>query len=200
MGSGAGICGSRSLRSTWPLAIVLAAILATFLASTASAKMPYFSVELSPDAPVADQPILVVVRLWEDADHTVLAPYRMGDVLDDLLVVRPAAGRGPDIPVTLRLGDANRYEGSVTLPAGDWSLVAFPDRTGWGTAGVPVGYPDTIPLNVRAAPSEQSAFVSPFVAAAAALLAVTLVAIALRVPPLGRISRRPASTRPSTGP
>lgn len=152
----------------------LAAILVLSFAATVSAKTPYFTVEISPAAPIADEPILVVVRTWADADHTIPARFDAVETMDGLLVIRAAGGGTPDIAVPLRLGETARFEGSVILPAGDWTLVAFPDRTGWSTAEVPAGYPDTITITVRGPSPTLPEFVMPLVAVAAVLVALAL--------------------------
>jgi hypothetical protein len=160
---------ARLLRATG-----LAAIIALSVAAAVSAKTPYFTVEITPAAPVADEPTLVVVRTWEDADHTIPARFDALEAMDGLLVFRATGGGAPDIPVPLRLRERDRFEGSVTLPAGDWTLVAFPDRTGWSTAEVPAGYPDTVALTVREPGPDLPAFVIPLVAVAAVLVALAL--------------------------
>lgn len=160
---------ARLLRATG-----LAAIIALSVAAAVSAKTPYFTVEITPAAPVADEPTLVVVRTWEDADHTIPARFDALEAMDGLLVFRATGGGAPDIPVPLRLRERDRFEGSVTLPAGDWTLVAFPDRTGWSTAEVPAGYPNTVALTVREPGPDLPAFVIPLVAVAAVLVALAL--------------------------
>jgi hypothetical protein len=160
---------ARLLRAT-----CFAAVIALSVAAAVSAKTPYFTVEITPAAPVADEPILVVVRTWDDADHTIPAHFDAVEAMDGLLVVRAAGGGAPDIPVTLRLREPDRFEGSVTLPAGDWTLVAFPDRTGWSTAEVPAGYPNTVALTVREPGPDLPAFAIPLVAVAAVLVALAL--------------------------
>ena len=117
--------------------------------------MPYFTVETSPAEPRPNEPILVVVRFWADAEHTQTggsedwsrAFAAAVKQLDDLLVVRRAGS--PDIPVHLTQVQADRFEGRITLPAGDWTLVAFPDRSDFPLGAVTAGYPDTIGLTVR---------------------------------------------------
>jgi hypothetical protein len=134
---------ARFLRAT-----VLAAIVALTTAGLASAKMPFFTVEIVPEAPIADEPVLVVVRMWADANHTSPAGWDLGRTMTDLVVFRSTDGND-SVPVRLYLVEPDRYEARVVLPAGDWTLVAFPDRSGWATPEVPAGYPDTIALTVR---------------------------------------------------
>jgi len=97
------------------------------------------------------------------------------DAMDGLLIVRSAGGGAPDIPVKLRLREPDRFEGSVTLPVGEWILVAFPDRTGWSTSEVPAGYPDTVLLTVRESGPNLPAFVIPLIVVAAVLAALALL-------------------------
>lgn len=175
---------ARLLRATG-----IAVVIALSVAAAVSAKTPYFTVEITPAAPIADEPMLVVVRTWEDADHTIPARFDALAAMEGLLVVRAAGGGAPDIPVPLRLREPDRFEGSVTLPAGDWTLVAFPDRTGWPTVEVSAGYPDTIALTVREPGPDLPTLVIPLVAAAA-----VLVALALRLRP--RLASRLSVLRP----
>lgn len=134
---------------------LLAAFLWLALASGTLAKMPYFTVETSPADPPPNEPILLVARTWANAEHTVPGASEEWSrafsaavtELNDLLVVRGAGS--PDIPVHLTQVDVDRFEGTITLPAGDWTLVAFPVRAGWPSSEVPAGYPDKIRLVVR---------------------------------------------------
>lgn len=166
----------------------LACVVTLSIVPAASAKMPYFTVEVAPPEPVAGQPIQVVVRLWQDADHTIPAPFEsVPAVMDDLLVLRAAGDRAPDIPVPLRLSQLDyRFEGSVSLPAGAWTLVAFPDRSGWATSEVPAGYPDTIALTVREPGPTLPAFL--ILVAIAALLVALALGLLLRLRRVGRRS------------
>jgi hypothetical protein len=118
------------------------------------AKVPYFTIETSPAEPRANEPIVVTVRTWADAAHSV--PTTSADAtidltasLDSLLVVRRAGSS--DIPIHLVEVETSRFAATITLPAGDWTLIAFPDRSGWSDPAVPAGYPDAIPLAVREA-------------------------------------------------
>jgi hypothetical protein len=149
-------------------AVALAAIIAGSGADPVVAKIPYFTVDIKPTAPVAGEPIRVVVRFWADADHTSAAPFDWETTMDDLLVFRPERG-GPGVAVPLQMREPGRFEATVTLEAGDWTLVAFPDRTGWATAQIPEGYPDTIPLTVREAALDAWRSVGPFVLVALAI-------------------------------
>jgi len=139
-------------RSTGPVRLLRAAAFASVLAGSfagqVSAKMPYFSVETSPTEPIAGEPIRIVVRFWADAGHTSAAPFEWEPTMDDLLVIRAESG-APEVGVFLQLRQPGRFEATVTLEAGDWTIVAFPDRTGWATPEVPEGYPDAIPIAVR---------------------------------------------------
>ena len=146
----------RSSRSSRLLrAASLAVIFGASVAIPAAAKMPYFSIEVSPAVPLADQPIRIVVRTWVDAAHTHPAGFEAPGAMDGILVIRDARNVNADVPeipdvaVPLRPRAPDLYTGTVTLPAGDWLIVAFPDRTGWGIASVPAGYPDKIALAVQ---------------------------------------------------
>ncbi len=65
-----------------------------------------------------------------------------------LLAIRSAGGGSPDIPVPLEMRAPDQFEGTVTLPAGEWTVITFPNRAGWATAEVPAGYPDAIAIAV----------------------------------------------------
>lgn len=134
---------ARLLRATG-----LATIVALSANSLVLAKMPFFSVEILPAAPTAGEPAVVVVQMWADADHTVPAGWNIGPTMNNLLVIRSSDGK-ESIRVGLTAVDADRYEGTITLPAGRWRLVAFPDRSGWATPEVPAGYADAITFTVR---------------------------------------------------
>ena len=156
------------------LAITIAVAMPLAMAANVSAKMPYFTVEIEPPVPVAGQPFLVIVRTWQDADHAIPAGFDAVEALSGLLVARRPNGDSSDVAIPLVLRGPDRFEASVTLPTGDWTLVAFPNRAGWASPVVPVGYPDTIPLSVRApAPALTG------IAAASVVLAGVLVVIAL---------------------
>jgi hypothetical protein len=127
-----------------------------------TAKMPFFTVEVVPEAPIADEPVLVVVRMWTDENHTVPAAWYLEPTMDSLLVFRSSEGND-SVPVTLHSIEPDRYEAHVTLPAGDWTLVAFPDRSGWSTPEVPSGYPDTIAYSVRERGRDVGGLVLPLI-------------------------------------
>ncbi len=131
-------------------AIGLVVVLILFMAAPAAAKMtPFFTVAIDPAAPVAGQPMVVVVRTWSDAAHTTPAGFDAAATLDGLLVLRPTTGGSADIPIPLRFAAHDEFRATLIVPsAGDWSLVAFPDRTGWGSPNVPAGYVDALHVTV----------------------------------------------------
>jgi hypothetical protein len=157
-----------------------------------SAKVPYFTVEITPAAPTVDEPIVIVVHTWEDRQHTIASPFD-ADVLDGLLVIHAWGGGNADIPIPLRLREPGRFEASVTLPAGDWVVVALPDRTGWAESGLPAGYPDNIRLSVQGPRADLPIFLMLL-----ATVAVAVGGVAFRLGP--RLARRlPDPQRPSPG-
>ena len=164
------------------LAITIAVALTLAMAAGVSAKMPYFSVEVEPAVPVSGQPFLVVVRTWQDADHAIPAGFDAVEALTGLLVARRPNGDSPDVAIPLVLHGPDRFEASVTLPAGTWTLVAFPNRAGWASPVVPVGYPDTIPLSVRDPAPALTALDAALVVLVGVLVVIALV-------------RRPRQTR-----
>lgn len=131
------------------LAITLAVAVPLVTAVSVSAKIPYFTVDVEPAVPISGEPFLVVVRTWQDSGHSIPAGFDAPEVLSGVLVARRQSRDSPDITIPLIRREPDRFEARVTLPAGDWILVAFPDRSGWPSQVVPVGYPDTISLSVR---------------------------------------------------
>ena len=164
--------GRRTVRRLGS-AIAIAAVLCLAATQSVAAKMPYFTVEVEPAAPIAGEPFVVVVRTWEDLEHSRPAGFGAGE-LSGLLVARAANGDSPNVAIPLLLREPDRYEASLILPAGDWTIVAFPDRSGWSSPTVPVGYPDTIPLVVREPGSGQTALVAAFLIVAPVILAIGL--------------------------
>lgn len=164
------------------LALTIAVAMLLAMAATALAKTPYFTVEIEPAVPVSGQPFLVIVRTWQDADHAIPARFDAVEALSGLLVARRPSGDSPDVAIPLVLRGPDRFEASVTLPAGGWTLVAFPNRAGWASPVVPVGYPDTIPLNVR----EPAAALTGFAAVLLVLVGVLVVIALVRRPRLTR--------------
>jgi hypothetical protein len=148
------------------------------VAGPASAKdTPFFTVDMSPQHPVAGEAVVVVVRTWQDVAHTVLEGLEDSAALDQLLVIRRAGGRSPDVPIPLQYAGPGEFHGTAFVPtAGDWTLVAFPDRTGWASPQVPAGYPDSLAFTVRAA-SEGFEFRG----ALAALAVIVIVGTVLNV-------------------
>lgn len=141
--------------------------------------MPYFSVTLEPEHPAVDSATLIVVRLWADVGHTQPASMPV-TTLARLIAIRSDDRSFPDINPALGWNESSgAYEATVIFPAaGSWTLVAFPDRSGWSSPEIQPGYPDTIPIEVLGSAggaSEQS--VSP----AARWEAYTLVALAALV-------------------
>lgn len=156
------------------LAITMAVAMPLAMAGIVSAKTPYFTVEIEPAVPVAGQPFLVIVRTWQDADHVIPAGFDAVEALSGILVARRPDGDSPDVAIPLVLRGPDRFEARVTFPAGNWTLVAVPNRAGWANPVVPVGYPDTIPLRVREPAPALTGF-----AAALLVLGGVLVVIAL---------------------
>ena len=170
---------SRSVRLL--RAAGLAALIALPFAGPVSAKMPYITVEIAPAAPHAGERITVVVRTWEDAQHTIPAGFTAVEGMGGLLIIRPAEGGSPDIQLPLEMRAPDRFEGSVTLAAGDWTLITFPNRAGWATAEVPAGYPDRIAIAV----SGPGPGLLEIVALAVGIAAVILAAVLLLRPRRG---------------
>jgi hypothetical protein len=170
----------------------MAAILSLFAASTVYGKLPYVTVELTPAQPVRGQTVAILVRTWEDTDHTVPAQFSITDALDGLLVLRATDGTSSDIPVPLERASTDVFTGSVTVPLdGAWDLVAFPDRSGWGSPEVPAGYPDKIPITGQ--PST-GALPLELIIAALATFSAAVTLLALRVRTRRTTPHHPATT------
>jgi len=108
------------------------------------------SVTITPANPIAGQPIVIVARMWQDAARSI--PARFAQVVfDRLVVLRSVESGSSDIPISLQYQkDQDEYRATVIIPsAGEWKLVAFPDRSGWSSPQVPPGYPDTISLTIQ---------------------------------------------------
>jgi hypothetical protein len=172
----------RNLARPFLSAIGLVAFLTLSWAAPASAKItPFFTVAIVPVAPVAGQPLVVVVRTWSDAAHTIPAGLDAAEHFDRLLVLRPASGGSADIPIPLRFEAPDEFRATVIAPvAGDWSLIAFPDRTGWGLPEVPPGYPDTLVITVVPASHTDVTLWVVIGLAAASLAAASALAIGRR--------------------
>jgi hypothetical protein len=152
-----------------PAAFVLAATFLAFGVGLAAAKVPYFSVELTPQTPSAGEVITVVVRLWNDPAHTIPADWALpAEVVDDMIAF---VSEDQTIGVDLRAEDGT-YRGSATLPAGSWTMVPFPEGARMSEP-VP-GYQAPIPLTVSAASPSLLALVVGATAAAVAAVAVFL--------------------------
>ncbi|HET8569954.1 MAG TPA: hypothetical protein VFM93_13320 [Candidatus Limnocylindria bacterium] len=141
----------RARRHARTLILILtAAVASASLGGTAWAKIPYFSVDVTPPDPVAGEPVLIVVRFWHDAAHTRPEPFAAGPWIDRLLALR-RVGAEEERAVPLRDDGGGGYRASVTFDGpGEWHLVAFPDRCGWSSPEVPPGYVDRVALTVRA--------------------------------------------------
>jgi hypothetical protein len=125
--------------------LLLGAVAALLLAvGPAAAKIPYFSVEVSPPDRTDGDVVLVTVLMWDVAGHTQPATWWPEPAIAGLLEFRGDAGR---VPVTLHRLNDGTYRAEVTLAAGSWRLVAFP----LGVARTAVsgeGYPTPVSVTV----------------------------------------------------
>lgn len=109
-------------------ACAIAAALAVFVGGPAAAKVSYFSIEVTPPAPTAGEPVTVVVRLWNDPAHTLPADWALPDeVLDEMVAFQ---SEDAEVRVDLWQFEDGSYRGTVTLPAGSWIMMPFPDGVG----------------------------------------------------------------------
>lgn len=108
--------------------VVLGLVAAFLLAvGPAAAKVPYFSVEVSPSDPVEGDAVVVVLRMWDDAAHT--RPPTWTDEFEVELGLLEFRGDSGIVPVTFQRFDEGAYRAEVTLGAGTWQVVPFPQ---WG--------------------------------------------------------------------
>lgn len=158
-------------------ALLLGALAALVLGvGMAVAKFSYFSVELDPPSPQPDQPVTVIVRLWDDAAHTQPATWwPSGEPLEDLLEFRGDGGR---VPVTLTPAGVAEFRAEVVLAEGDWTLVSFPLGRGALLDALPPGYPAPITVTV-ASPTADLALLG-VAAAALSVVAVPTILLARR--------------------
>jgi len=160
-----------SLMRRLPAAFAIAAVFLAFGVGLAAAKVPYFSVEVTPQAPSAGEVITVVVRLWNDPAHTIPAPADWAlpaEVVDEMVAF---VSEDQTIGVDLRAEDGT-YRGSATLPAGSWTMVPFPEGARMSEP-VP-GYQAPIALTVSAASPSMMALVVGAMGAAIAGVAIFL--------------------------
>lgn len=166
-------------------AMGVGACIALFATAPVLAKMPYFNVEITPREPVAGEPILISVRTWQDPAHTVPEPFDVPD-LNGLLVLRSMDDGTSSIGIALDADAPGHFQGKVAVPtAGVWTLVVFPDRSGWSSAETVPGYPDTITLTVR----PETDIVGSILLIGGITAAVTLSGLSLRALRTHRIRR-----------
>jgi hypothetical protein len=152
------------------VATSLAAILIGVIAAPALAKIPYFSVTITPSSPSPGEPITVVVQLWDDPAHTI--PASWAPPAEDMDRIFAFVSGDQQVAVDLTLGQDGSYRGSATLAAGSWTLVPFPDA---GPLNDPMpGFQGPIAISV--ASSEISWLPLGTVASAAALAALVVIA------------------------
>jgi len=168
--------------------LVLGSVMALLLTvGPIAAKIPYFSIEVSPADPVDGEVVVIVVRMWDDAQHTQPASWSPGPTVDGLVEVRGTRDR---VPVTLvRQGDG-AYRAEVTLSAGSWEVVPFPELVdGMAGGALGAGYPRPITVTVGSLAAESAGSAGPGIAAGGAL---GIVAVALLVggPLRRRVQRR----------
>ena len=161
--------------------LVLGSVAALLLAvGPVAAKIPYFTIEVSPADPVDGDVVEIVMHMWDDPGHTQPATWSPGPTLDGLIEIRGPSER---VPVTLVRLDDVTYRAEVTLSAGTWRVVAFPD----GMAGA--GYPLPITVTVGALVADSTGSAGAGIAAGGAL-GIVAVAILVGGPLRRRVQRR----------
>jgi hypothetical protein len=101
---------------------LLTAILFVAAPSATLAKVPWSSVEIEPDAPVAGEQFTVAVQFFADPRHA-----RPVHGMPDRITLE-FHGPGRDVPVTLdRIGDGAYRAAEITLSEASWRLVAAYD-------------------------------------------------------------------------
>lgn len=122
----------------------------------ASAKVPPFTVEASPNDLTAGDVVRLTVRFWDDRAHTDPARWPDLRVFDGLLWARPAGSDTQATPVDLHLVRPGVYRAElpVTSP-GTWILCPWVRRCGAGPSMA--GYPDRIEFAVASSDLDQGA-------------------------------------------
>jgi hypothetical protein len=167
--------------------LLLGSVAALLLAvGPVAAKIPYFSIEVSPADPVDGDVVVIVVRMWDDAQHTQPATWSPGPTVGGLVEVRGSGGR---VPVTLVRLDDVTYRAEVTLSAGTWQVVPFPDLVDGMPNGAAGDYPLPITVTVGSLAADSPSSAALGIAAGGAL---GIVAVALLVggPLRRRMQRR----------
>jgi hypothetical protein len=137
----------RGGRLTTSLLVGTIAVLA--MATPAMAKVPYFTIELEGGPTAPGESLGIIVRMYEDAEHTKPADWLGASVPDVIAVVPEDGGYAESIDVLLEETAPGVYHGSVVIPsAGTWIVRPFPDPDVWGDMGAVEGYPDDIIVQV----------------------------------------------------
>ena len=101
--------------------VLLSMLLVALAPSATLAKVPWSSVEIEPDQPVAGEQFAVSVRFFGDARHS-----RRVDGMPERISLE-LQGPGGDTPVRFdQVGDAT-FSAEITLSEGSWRLVAAHD-------------------------------------------------------------------------
>lgn len=128
--------------------LVLGAIaLLVLIPGVASAKIPPFTVEASPNDPTAGGVVRLTVRFWNDMQHTDPARWPDMRMLGDFLWAHPAGSIEEAIPIDIRLVRPGVYRAELAVSSpGTWILCTWePGCTGGPSMA---GYPDRIELDV----------------------------------------------------
>jgi hypothetical protein len=150
--------------------LVLGSVAAVLLAvGPVAAKIPYFTIDVSPADPVDGDVVVITMHMWDDAGHTQPATWSPGLTLDGLIELRGPSGR---VQLTLVQLDDVTYSAEVTLSAGTWRVVAFPG----GMAGA--GYPQPLTVTVGSLAADSAGSAARGIAAGGAL-GVAAVALLL---------------------
>jgi hypothetical protein len=112
--------GSQSMKLA-RIGLLAVTILVAAPGST-HAKVPWSSVEIEPDDPIAGEPMTVVVRFWADPSHTRPSP-----VLHEPLILEFHGPDGQIVPVAHASTDGSTFNAEVTLTEGTWRLVVDQD-------------------------------------------------------------------------
>ena len=143
----------------------------------ASAKLPYFGLDVHPLDPSVGEPITVTLTCYADRDHVVARSSCFGDhgvmawvhPLDD----EGEIDRSDWIPVLGHPTSSGASRGSITIPEpGAYDVLPLWRR--WGPEHSD-GFPDPIRLEVRGGPG-----IAPIAATLLAVLGMSLVAAARR--------------------
>ena len=142
----------------------------------ASAKIPPFTVEASPNDPTAGDVVRLTIRFWDDAEHSDAARW-VDFRLRRFLWAHPAGSIDEAIPIDIRLDRPGVYRAELTVSSpGTWILCTWEPRCAGGPSMA--GYPNRVELDVASPSQDPFPPVSTGASAEPARLPVPLLSFA----------------------